>query len=80
MQEYLGAGAAVVVRLMVVETDAVMLAHIVELVADTGEQPPAHLYRADVAHIRSLVDPVIAQALLQHTHIEYGVVRHEQTA
>ena len=80
MQEYLGAGAAVAVRLMVAERDAVMVAHIVELVADAGEQSSAHLHRADVAHIRPPVDPVITQALLQHAHIEYGIVRHEQTA
>ena len=48
MQEYFGTGMAITVSLMVVQADSVVIAHIVQLVADAGEQPPAHLHRANV--------------------------------
>ena len=80
VQQYLSTGAAVAVCLMVVQADAVTVAHIVELVAQTGLQPSAKLHGAGVAHIRFPVDLIIAQAFFQHVHIKYGVVRHKQTA
>ena len=79
-QQYLSAGAAVAVCLMMIQADAVTIAHIVELVAHTGLHPSAKLHSASIAHIRFPVDLVIAQAFFQHVHIKYRIVRHKQTA
>ena len=80
VQQYLGAGTAVAVCLMVIQADAATIANIVELVAHTGLQPSAKLHSAGIAHIRFPVDLIIAQAFFQYIHIKYRVVRHQKPA
>ena len=73
----LGAGMAVAVGPVVVETDAVIIAHVVELMADAGQEAAAHGHRAQAFDRTLPVNAVIAEAAAQDRDVEARVVGNE---
>ena len=75
----LGAGAAVAVGLMVIQADAVVIAHVVQLVADPRQKAPAHDHRTDAFSIRLPLNFIALQAFPEDAHIEAGIMGHKDS-
>ena len=70
-QEYLGAGAAVAARVVMVEADAEAGAHRVQpVVRQLGIDPPAHAAGADIGGRAGPVHVVARNAFCEHAHIK----------
>ena len=68
---------AVAAGVVVVQLDAEILAHGVQLVADPRQDPPAHLHGAEIGHALFPGDVIVVQAAAQHPQVEGGVVGHQ---
>lgn len=70
---------AVTVGLMMVEGNAVVVTHVVQLVADPRQQAPAHDHCADGLGVRLPFNLVAFQAPPQDAHIEACIMCHEDS-
>ena len=61
-------------------TQSVILAQIIQPVTDARPETTPHQHRTQSPDLRLPVNAVIAQTLTQHTHIEAGVMRNQNSA
>ena len=73
----LGTGMGIAVSAMVVQTDAVVIAQIVQLVADARKNATPHGDGTKPSYGRQPINTISVQALPQHTDIKAGIMGNE---
>ena len=80
LEQYLCARLTVTCGIMMVEVNSIVVTQHIQFVAYSWQDPPAHLNRTKILCALFPKNAVTFQALFQNAHIEYRVVRYQNTA